>query len=137
MLFRSIEYGTGFIDPVQAFEITYDGNNVSKMVEYELMGSLTNRALVETITLYYDDKPAARVLTEEDFIANLAPINNIGPAVNNTLKYSREYAQDPAANVITEYNYVYGTNGKPNSAEVTTIRPGLGDGKATLTFSYR
>jgi hypothetical protein len=132
-----IEYGTGIVEPMQAFEITYNGNNVVKLFEYELLGAVTNRQLVETITFFYDNKPAARVVTEDDFIANLAPINNICPAVNNTLKYSREYAQDPDENVITEYKYVYGNNGKPISADVTTIRPGLADSKATLTFTYR
>jgi hypothetical protein len=132
-----VDYSTGLAEPMQAFELTYSGGNVVKSVEYELPGTLTPRQLVETISYFYDSKPAARVLTEDDFIANLAPVNNLVPSVNNCVKYSREYAQDPAENVITEYNYVYRTDGKPISAEVTTIRPGLPDGKATLTFTYR
>jgi hypothetical protein len=132
-----VEYGTGVVEPIQRFDLTYTGNNVTKLTEYELNGSLASAVLVETITFTYDDKPAARVLTEDEYIANLAPINNFVPSVNNCLNYSRDNAQDPDENVITEYNYVYGTTGKPVSAVVTTIRPGLGDGKATLTFTYR
>ncbi len=132
-----IEYGTGQVEPLQAAELTWDGNNVVKTLEYEYAGTPATRQLVETISFYYDDKPAARALTEEDFIANLSSVNNLVPAVNNTVKYAREFSLTPSDNVITEYKYVYGTNGKPLSAEVTTIRPGLPDGKANLTFAYR
>lgn len=132
-----VDYTTGLAAPFQRFELTWNGNNVVKMMEYELAGSLTASKLIETITFLYDTKPAARVLTEEDFIAALAPVNNMAPAENNTVRYSREYTETPEDNEITEYNYVYGANGKPVSAEVTTTRPGIPATKATLTFTYR
>jgi hypothetical protein len=132
-----IEYGTGLVEPMQSFEITYNGNNVVKMVEYELLGSLASRELVETVSLVYDDKPAARELSEDDFLANLQPANNPVPSVNNVLSYTRDFAQDPDQNVTTEYKYVYGANSKPISAEVTTIKPGLPNDKATMIFTYR
>ena len=78
-----------------------------------------------------------RELTEDDFLAGLNPVNSLVPSVKNNTKYSRENTEDPDTNGITEYNYVYGPNGKPVSAEVTTIRPGLPDGKGTITFTYR
>jgi hypothetical protein len=132
-----IEYGTGLVEPMQSVEVTYNGNNVVKVVEYELLGSLASRELVETVSVTYDDKPAARELTEDDFIANLPPANNPAPSVNNVISYSRVFAQDPDQNVTTEYKYIYGAGGKPISAEVTTIRPGLPNDKANMTFTYR
>jgi hypothetical protein len=132
-----VDYTSRLAVPIQSFELTYTGENVVKSVEYELNGSLTSRTLIETITFFYDDKPAARVVTEDDFIAGLTSSNNMAPAVNNTTKYSREYAQEPDENLITEYNYVYGSNGKPTTAEVTTIRTGQPATKATLSFTYR
>lgn len=132
-----INYGSGLVEPIQQFELTWTGNNVVKSMEYELSGSLSTRKLVETLTFFYDAKPAARVLSEDDFLAGLNPANSLVPCENNNTKYSRENTEDPDTNVITEYKYVYGANGKPVSAEVTTIRPGLGDSKATLTFTYR
>lgn len=132
-----VEYGTGLAAPIQRFEMTWSGNNVVKMVEYELAGSLSSAKLVETITFFYDTKPAARVFSEDEFIAALAPANNMVPAENNTIKYSREYTETPEDNEITEYNYTYGANGKPVSAAVTTTRPGLPATKALLTFTYR
>lgn len=133
-----VEYGAGGAAiPIQRMEMTWTGNNVTKSVEYELEGSLTASKLIETVTYFYDAKPAARVLTEDDFIAGLGPANNIVPAENNTVKYLSEYAQTPEDNVITEYNYVYGADGRPSTAEVTTIRPGIPASKASMTFTYR
>lgn len=126
--------GGGAPQPIQRVEMTYNGNNMVNYKDFELLGSLTAAQLAEEVTYEFDDKPAALATAEDEFLVGLG-LGEMG--VNNVTKESRVIPDDVNENTITEKKYVYGTNGKPTSAEVTTTRPGLPARKGTATFFYQ
>jgi hypothetical protein len=128
---------SGSVEPAQKFEFTYTGANMTKAIEYELLGSVTSQKLIETITMEYDTNPAAMVVGEEEYMLGLLPANALFPSVNNLKRYERKYEGTPELNSINTFNYTYGTNRRPISAEVTTSRVGLPDAKGTMAFTYQ
>ena len=123
--------------PFQKYELTYSGNNVTQRLEYQLYGALQTPQLIETINLQYDEKPATRALSEEEYMLELAPVNVLVPAVNNILRIEFIPADNPNDRFTTVYAYVYGTNNKPATAKVTTTFAVAGvEIKSTMKFFY-
>jgi hypothetical protein len=124
------------IEPYQKFEFTYAGENVIQRKEFVLTGSVNNAELLETYNMQYDAKPATRVLTEEEYMLELAPINGLVPSVNNLVKLEAISALDPDENYITVYAYVYGGNNKPSTAKVTTTYADGSESISDMKFFY-
>jgi hypothetical protein len=128
-----VPYDGSPVEPLQRMEMSYAGNNLISARSFALSGSTTGGVLEESISYEYDNRPAALPLTEDEFIIGLG-LDGLG--VNNPTKIAKEYA-DPSDNLTTEYRYTYGTNGRPATAEVTSIVPGLPNGRGTATYTYR
>jgi hypothetical protein len=130
-----IEAGTGNASPIQRIELTYNGNNMVNFKDYELNGTIAAATLKEENELEYDDKPAAIIVNDDEFLAGLG-IGLLG--VNNVTKNTVINYDDPDENVTTAYQYTYdGPNGKPSSAIVTTTRPGFPPGLGSATYVYQ
>jgi hypothetical protein len=120
--------------PIQRIEMAYAGNNLVTARDFSLSGSTTGGLLEESVTFEYDNRPAALPLTEDEYIIGLG-LEGMG--VNNVTRVIKVYPADQEDNVTTEYRYTYGTNGRPATAEVITIRPGLPNGRGTATYTYQ
>ncbi|HSK14221.1 MAG TPA: hypothetical protein VK907_13465 [Phnomibacter sp.] len=129
-----VDHGTGLAEPSQLFEYTFNGNNLVAMKSYDLENSPTTPRLVETVTLEYDNRPAPMVLTEDEFILGMG---HGVPSANNVTRNITINEDDPDENVTTEYQYTYGTNGKPLTAVILTTRPGIPTGQGKITFFYQ
>jgi hypothetical protein len=120
--------------PIQRIEMAYAGNNMITYRDFALSGGTTGGVLEEAITFEYDNRPAALPLSEDEYIIGLGLEN---PGENNVTKLSRVYPADPDDNVTKEYRYTFGTNGRPATAEVITVMPGLPNGRGTATYTYQ
>ena len=128
--------GSVQIEPYQKFELTYSGENATQRKEYLLNGSVNNSELLETLNLQYDAKPATRIVTEEEYMLELAPINGFLPAVNNIVRMEAISAVNIDDNYTTIYAYIYGANDKPSSAQVTTTFTDGTESVSTMRFTY-
>ena len=129
--------GSNFqVAPYQKFEFTYTGENVTQRLEYILTGTISNASLLETLNMQYDAKPATRILTEEEYFLELAPVNGIVPSVNNLVRLESLSELDPNENYTSVYAYVYGANNKPASAQVTTTNAAGDETVSNVKFFY-
>jgi hypothetical protein len=124
------------IVPFQRFDFTYTGENVTQRLEYQLAGSLSSQQLIETINVQYDAEPAARVLTVEEYLLELAPVNALVPCINNPVRIEYISASDPDENFVSAYVYAYGANKKPSTAQVTNTFAVGGTTVSNMKFVY-
>ncbi|MCU0387699.1 MAG: hypothetical protein MUE71_03730 [Chitinophagaceae bacterium] len=128
--------GVFVVIPYEKYEFIYTGENVTRRSQYELNGSVSNAQLLETLDIEYDNKPAARVLTEEEYMLELSPVNGFVPSVNNMVKITSNWPDSPDDNYVSTYVYTYGTNEKPSSAVVTTTYNAGGGSVSNIKFTY-